>query len=320
MAHHSDHHGKPSHPYHLVNPSPWPALGALSGFLLTFGSAGAFHGKGFGIPLVIAGLFALFYTMYVWWRDVVREAEVEKAHSGAVAHGLRWGMALFIISEVMFFSAFFWAFFHASTMPLTPLEDPWAVAPGVWPPKGIEVFDPWHIPLLNTLILLLSGTTVTWAHAALLNNDRKGLVQGLALTVLLGLIFTGFQAFEYAHAAFGFKDTVYASTFYMATGFHGLHVIIGTIFLIVCLLRAMKGHFTPERHLGFEFAAWYWHFVDVVWLFLFVCVYGELVNHLLPALTVIFTGKNIAFMAIALTFAGAFLGYRCVVCKPAARA
>jgi cytochrome c oxidase subunit 3 len=229
---------------------------------------------------------------------------VEHVHSREVAVGLRFGMALFIVSEVMFFAAFFWAFFNASALPKLPLEDVWAIAPGIWPPKGIEPFDPWSIPFLNTLILLLSGTTVTWAHHALLNNDRKGLIQGLTYTVILGMIFTSFQAYEYMHASFGFKEGVYASTFYMATGFHGFHVIIGTIFLFVCLMRAKKGHFTPERHLGLEFAAWYWHFVDVVWLFLFVCVYGGLVNQMLPMFEMIFTGRNFAILGVLLTLGG----------------
>ena len=308
MSHHD--HKEPGHPYHLVNPSPWPALGAVAATLLTFGAARAMHGLSFGIPMIIAGAFLVLYTMYVWWRDVVREAEVEKVHTSVVARGLRGGMALFIISEVLFFAAFFWAFFNASTMPRLPLADTWAIASGPWPPAGIHPFDPWHIPFLNTLILLLSGTTVTWAHYALLNNDRRGLIHGLAWTVFLGVCFTGFQAYEYTHAAFGFKDGVYASTFYMATGFHGAHVIIGTIFLAVCLFRSIKGHFTPQRHLGLEFAAWYWHFVDVVWLFLFVCVYASFINKILPMLEVIFTARNMAAAGVAITAAGGYFAYR----------
>jgi len=144
---------------------------------------------------------------------------------------------------------------------------------GHWPPKGVEVLDPWHLPLLNTLILLTSGTTVTWAHHALLHDDRSGLKKGLILTVILGAVFSAVQVYEYAHAPFAFKGSIYGATFFMATGFHGFHVLVGTIFLLVCLFRAMAGHFKPNHHLGFEFAAWYWHFVDVVWLFLFACIY-----------------------------------------------
>jgi cytochrome c oxidase subunit 3 len=176
------------------------------------------------------------------------------------------GMVLFIASEVMFFAAFFWAFFDASLFPKEATG-------GQWPPTGVLPFDPMALPLLNTLILLTSGVTVTWAHHALREGDRAGLLQGLALTILLGASFTGIQAYEYAHAAFGFREGIYPTTFFMATGFHGFHVIIGTTFLIVCWFRAWKGHFKPDHHFGFEAAAWYWHFVDVVWLFLFVCVY-----------------------------------------------
>lgn len=271
-AHGGGHQGH-SHPYHLVDPSPWPALGALSLLILAFGAARYMHGLSGGGPMVMAGFSLVLYTMFVWWRDVVREAHVEHLHTREVRHGLRMGMGLFILSEVLFFAAFFWAFFNAAGWPKEALTDTWAIMKGMWPPKDIQPFDAWDIPFMNTLILLLSGTTVTWAHHSLLHGDRKGLVQGLWCTVILGVLFTSLQAYEYTHAAFGFKDGVYASTFYMATGFHGLHVIIGTIFLAVCLVRAIKGHFTVESHLGFEFAAWYWHFVDVVWLFLFVWVY-----------------------------------------------
>lgn len=269
------------HQYHLVNPSPWPILGAFALFAVAIGMAMFMHKIAWGGTILTAGLMVVLYTMYVWWRDVVHEAQVDRAHSMPVTTGLRIGMALFITSEVMFFAAFFWAFFNASTMPVKPLTDVWEMAKGVWPPEGIKPFDPWHLPFLNTLVLLLSGTTVTWAHHALLHNDRKDLIRGLTCTVVLGFLFTCLQAFEYSHAAFGFKDGIYASAFFMATGFHGLHVIVGTIFLAVCLMRARKGDFTPKQHLGFEFAAWYWHFVDVVWLFLFVFVYCGLANKVL---------------------------------------
>ena len=176
---------------------------------------------------------------------------------------MRYGMILFIASEVMFFLAFFWAFFDSSLYPDT----------GVWPPAGVETFDPFDIPLINTMVLLLSGCTCTWAHAALLENDRKNFILGLGVTVLLGAAFTGLQIYEYDHATFGFKDGIYSSTFYMATGFHGFHVLVGTCFLVVCRFRGRAGHFNPEHHFGFEAAAWYWHFVDVVWLFLFICIY-----------------------------------------------
>lgn len=270
---------KQSHDYHLVDPSPWPLLGSLSALIMFTGAVFFMHDKPLGNVMLPVGLLLVLYTMYVWWRDVVREGLKDGHHTNIVRHGLRFGMALFILSEIMFFFVFFWSFFKSSLDPVLLFEGahlfdiPESVKEGVWPPEGVVTFNPWDLPFINTLILLLSGTTVTWAHYALLHNDRANLVKALWLTVILGICFTILQAYEYHHAAFGFKDGIYSSNFYMATGFHGVHVIIGTIFLAVCLVRAKKGHFSPEGHLGFEFAAWYWHFVDVVWLFLFASVY-----------------------------------------------
>jgi len=257
------------HPYHLVDPSPWPLTGAFGGGALVLGIILWAHSS---ITWVFwLGLLMTLGTMFMWWRDVLRESATPGLHSPIVRIGLRYGMTLFIASEVMFFVAFFWAYFHFA---LFPEHVSGAAAPPIWPPRGIETFDPWGLPFLNTMILLLSGCTVTWAHAALLQNDRKALIQGLALTVMLGLIFTGLQIKEYTIAPFAFSGGgVYPSVFFLATGFHGFHVMVGTTFLAVCLIRAIKGHFSPERHFGFEAAAWYWHFVDVVWLFLFVCIY-----------------------------------------------
>lgn len=270
----ADAHAK-NHDYHLVDPSPWPAIGAVSAFILAVGAVMWMHGSNPAVMLI--GFAGALYTMFMWWRDVVKESH-KGDHTDVVSLHLRYGMLLFIASEVMFFVAWFWAFFDASLFAGDVMQPSrFDATSGVWPPKGVDVFDPWHLPLVNTLILLTSGTTVTWAHHALLNNDRKGLKWGLALTVALGLLFTAVQAYEYAHAAFAFNrdngGNIYGSTFFMATGFHGFHVIIGTLFLIVCLFRALKGHFRPEKHFGFEAAAWYWHFVDVVWLFLFACIY-----------------------------------------------
>jgi len=268
-------HAKPHHDYHLVNPSPWPAVGATSAFVAAVGLIFWMHQTVSYAPLVFgAGAIGIAYTMIGWWRDVIYEAEVEGDHTRVVQISHRYGMILFIASEVMFFVAWFWAYFNTALFP-GEFRDVARIAftGGVWPPKGIDTFDPWHFPLLNTLILLTSGTTVTWAHHALLHNDRKGLVWGLALTIALGLTFTCVQAWEYAHAAFHYSGNIYGATFFMATGFHGAHVIIGSIFLIVCLFRAIAGQFKPTQHLGFEFAAWYWHFVDVVWLFLFTFLY-----------------------------------------------
>ena len=270
----ADAHAK-HHDYHLVNPSPWPAIGGAAAFILAIGAVSWMHG---GTWAVMALGFALvLYVMFMWWRDVIAEAHAGD-HTPVVSLHLRYGMIMFIASEVMFFVAWFWAFFDASLFSDEAIQaSRLAVTEGVWPPKGTAIFDPWHLPLVNTLILLTSGTTVTWAHHALLNNDRQGLKWGLIATVCLGALFTAVQAYEYAHAAFAFSrdngGNIYGSTFFMATGFHGFHVLIGTIFLLVCLFRALKGHFTPQQHFGFEAAAWYWHFVDVVWLFLFACIY-----------------------------------------------
>jgi cytochrome c oxidase subunit 3 len=263
-----------NHPYHLVNPSPWPFMTAFSLFFLTSGGVMSLHGFPYGHWLLGLGFFAVIFCAFRWWSDIIKEGRVDKAHTGAVQHGLRLAMALFIFSEIAFFGVFFSSFFKFSLFPEAILDGLWVVKEGIWPPAGIITFDPWSIPFLNTLILLLSGTTVTWAHHALLENNQKEMVTALAYTILLGMLFTGFQAYEYHHAEFAFTDGIYAANFYMATGFHGAHVIIGTIFLIVCYFRARKGHFAAGNgHLGFEFAAWYWHFVDVVWLFLFVFIY-----------------------------------------------
>ena len=290
-------HSEAKHDYHLVEPSAWPLVGSLSAFVMLGGAVlwmnKSYAGFGVlaGIPWIFAIGFAMvLYTMAGWWRDVITESVVQRQHTPVVKLGLRYGMVLFIASEVMFFVAWFWAYFNSALFPGD-------VSIGAWPPNGIVTLDPWHFPLLNTVILLTSGTTVTWAHHALQHGDKKGAVQGLLLTVILGASFTCIQAYEYAHApfTFGFNgaalaaftdpahaslaigqgnlSAIYGSTFFMATGFHGAHVIIGTIFLSVCLARAIIGHFTPTRHFGFEAAAWYWHFVDVIWLFLFTSIY-----------------------------------------------
>jgi cytochrome c oxidase subunit 3 len=259
--------GAKNHDYHLVEPSANPLFGALSALFLFGGMVMWFHDNRFGPVTIFVGVAGVLATMYLWWTDVIKEAHGGD-HTPVVQLHLRYGMILFIASEVMFFLAWFWAFFDSALFPSA------VDAVGhQWPPKGVEVLNPWGFPLLNTLILLCSGTTVTWAHHALIHGDRDGLKKGLACTIALGVLFTSIQAYEYAHAPFAFKGNIYGATFFMATGFHGFHVIIGTIFLTVCLLRAFRGDFTPRQHFGFEAAAWYWHFVDVVWLFLFTSIY-----------------------------------------------
>jgi cytochrome c oxidase subunit 3 len=256
-----------NHDYHLVDPDPWPLIGSISALFLFGGAVMWMHDNRYGPFVTIAGALAVLVTMANWWSNTIREAH-QGHHTPVVQLHLRYGMILFIASEVMFFLAWFWAFFDSALFP-SAVE---AVG-GQWPPKGIEVLNPWGFPLLNTLILLCSGTTVTYAHHSLIHGNRDGLKLGLWMTILLGLLFTSIQAYEYGQAPFAFKGNIYGATFFMATGFHGFHVIVGTIFLSVCLLRAYKGDFTPKQHFGFEAAAWYWHFVDVVWLFLFTSIY-----------------------------------------------
>ena len=292
------------HDYHLVNPSPWPLLASAAALITAIGAIAWMrtHVDGEGVLgikgwyLFAIGATALVASAWAWWLDIIREAN-EGYQTPVVQLHLRYGMIMFIASEAMFFVAWFWAYFDSALFPagvhelmnnaghLVGLTSRDELYGGKWPPAAVaetaaaipgyfkHTFNPWGLPLVNTLILLTSGCTVTWAHHSLLKNDRRGLVIGLLLTVLLGITFTICQAIEYSHAGFSFAGHSYGSTFFMATGFHGAHVIMGTIFLFVCLVRAIRGAFTPKQHFGFEAAAWYWHFVDVIWLFLFACIY-----------------------------------------------
>jgi len=282
MAHEKHDHGTVHYkdsgipqPYHLVRPSIWPLVGAMVAGIMMLGLVLYMHKDKFtigsmtiaaGLTLPLLGLAGLLFVMFAWWRDILHEAVVEKAHSPAARRGLHYGMALFISSEVMFFVAFFWAYYNSALFPSAAIG-------GIWPPANITTSATFDIPWFMTLILLLSGTTVTWAHHAVLENRQKQAVRALILTVALGISFTICQAYEYLHTDFSLQSGIFGSTFFMATGFHGLHVIIGTIFLAVCLGRAKRGDFKPDSHFGLTAAAWYWHFVDVVWLFLFASVY-----------------------------------------------
>ncbi len=271
------------HDYHIVDPSPWPALGALGAFALAVGAVSYFISRKGGDPqlwYMLPGALLVIFAMFGWWRDVIREAEYDGHHTPVVQLHLRYGMILFIVSEVMFFAAWFWAYFDVALFPGDDVLVARKELTGAqWPPVATEDgrfghgFDAWDLPLVNTLILLTSATTLTWAHHALQNNDRRGLIWGLIFTVILGVLFMICQAYEFNHAAFKFGGHIYGSTFFMATGFHGFHVIVGAIFLSVILYRATVGHFTPKQHVGFEAAAWYWYFVNVVWLFLFISIY-----------------------------------------------
>ena len=261
-----------NHDYHILAPSIWPLTGAVSAFIMLFGAVQWMSPEASGTPWVFAlGFVGVLYTMWSWWRETILENQAGD-HTPVVRIGLRYGFIMFIMSEVMFFAAWFWAFFKNAIYPMSEYEGTSYVAP------EFHAVDAFHLPLMNTLLLLISGCLVTWAHHALVHgNIRKDLVYGLAGGVIFGALFTMFQAYEYyellVHEGWTFGGEFFFGSFFMATGFHGFHVIIGTIFLTVCLVRASKGHFKPDDHIGFEAAAWYWHFVDVVWLFLFAAVY-----------------------------------------------
>jgi len=254
------------HSFHLVDPSPWPMICALTAFSFLYNMALYLHGDSISGSNLIWILLGLILFMLFWWEDVVREGTFEGQHTKKVVFGLRLGMLLFIVSEILFFFAFFWAFFHSSINPSISLG-------GVWPPAFLVTLNPWKIPLLNTILLLSSGAAVTWTHHAILWGSKFEAMLALVSTIAFAIIFTGLQVFEYLHAPFTISDSVYGATFYLATGFHGFHVFIGTCFLSVCLYRLYRNHFTRSQHFGFEAAAWYWHFVDVVWLFLFITIY-----------------------------------------------
>ena len=257
--------GITQHYFHIVDRSPWPFVVSFSLLVTAVGAAVWFHYEDTGSTLLF-GLLLTTLNLFLWWRDVVREGTFEGQHTLVVQRGLRIGFILFILSEVMFFFSFFWAFFNSS------------LAPGIeigciWPPAFIQPFSPWEVPLLNTLILVLSGATITWAHYAMVLGDRNETINGFILTLALGFFFTFFQGVEYFEAPFSISDSVYGATFFLLTGFHGLHVLVGACFISVCFIRYLSHHFTRKHHLGFEFAAWYWHFVDVVWLFLYLILY-----------------------------------------------
>jgi cytochrome c oxidase subunit 3 len=254
------------HPYHLVSASPWPFFTSLGVFTFIVGFVRYLHHYKTHCVLMIFGFLLTSLSIGCWFRDIIRESTFEGRHTKKVQLGLKIGMILFILSELMFFFSFFWAFFHSSLIPTI-----WIGC--VWPPKGIITLNPWAIPFLNTILLLLSGAFLTWSHFAIITSNRKDSINSLIITIALGILFTGLQGYEYITAPFNISDGIYGSIFYLATGFHGFHVILGTLLLIVCLYRLVNYHFSQRHHLGFEFASWYWHFVDVIWLFLFLTIY-----------------------------------------------
>ena len=249
------------HPFHIVDSRPWPLTGSLGGLYLLSGLAGWMN-KFVTTPLIMLGLLILVLTLIQWWRDICRESTLQGKHTSKVESGLRIGIVFFICREVCLFFTFFWAFFHSSLRPSI-----------YWPPSGVSPINPYGVPLLNTSLLLSRGATLTWTHIAIINSKTNEAKIGFIWTVFLGLLFTVIQVMEYIYCPFTISDSVYGSIFFVSTGFHGAHVIIGTIFISVIWVRHTVGHLSQHHHLGFEASAWYWHFVDVVWLFLFLCVY-----------------------------------------------
>ena len=254
------------HPFHLVDHSPWPFTSGFGSLFLVSGLVRWIHGYETFIILSKFGALILGLTIWQWWRDVRREATMQGKHTRKVEVGLRLGMLLFIVSEIFFFYSFFWAYFHSTLGPRS-------IVCGYCNTYTVRTINPFHVPLLNTLLLLGRGSSMTWVHIAVLAHNRAEATLGFAITVSLGAAFTGLQILEYTQCPFSISDSVYGSSFYLATGFHGLHVIIGTIFIVVIFTRHLNGHFSARHHLGLEARAWYWHFVDVIWLFLFICIY-----------------------------------------------
>nr|ARO34924.1 cytochrome c oxidase subunit III [Janus compressus] len=253
-----------NHPFHMVEKSPWPLICSLNMIIMTSGFTKWFHYNNY--TMFMTGVMAMLVSMFQWWRDVTRESTYQGLHSKEVYLNMNWGMILFIISEVFFFLSFFWAYFHASLSPSIEIGS-------MWPPKGIIAFNPYHIPLLNTIILISSGASITWSHHSLINKKFNQTMISLMMTITLGVYFSILQKYEYDESYFTITDSIYGSTFFMATGFHGIHVLIGTSFLMICLIRLIKNHFSNNHHFNFEAASWYWHFVDIVWIFLYISIY-----------------------------------------------
>nr|YP_004934932.1 cytochrome c oxidase subunit III [Pedipes pedipes]AEQ93860.1 cytochrome c oxidase subunit III [Pedipes pedipes] len=254
----------PRSPFHLVEYSPWPLLGSLGIMSIPVGLV--YYIRTTDLKLLLLGVLTTALVAFVWWRDIVREATFQGHHPSYVVKGLKMGVLLFIVSEVCFFFAFFWAYFHSSLAPCIEIGSQ-------WPPAGISTLPVFGVPLLNTSVLLLSGVSITWCHHSIEEGKLKASLQALFLTLVLGFYFLYLQYGEYCETSFTMADSVYGSTFFIATGFHGLHVLVGATFLSVCFLRLAQQHFSKQHHVGFLAAAWYWHFVDVVWLFLYVSIY-----------------------------------------------
>nr|YP_009735119.1 cytochrome c oxidase subunit III [Acropyga guianensis]QBG38615.1 cytochrome c oxidase subunit III [Acropyga guianensis] len=252
-----------NHSFHLVSISPWPIIISFSLFNNLISMIMWFHTFNY---LIFISIPCSILCIYQWWRDIIRESTFQGIHTKSVYKGLQMGMILFILSEIFFFISFFWAYFHSSLSPTIEIGQ-------FWPPLGIKSFSPYDIPLMNTITLISSGLTITWTHHSILNNNMIESLKSLMMTIILGLYFTFLQLIEYFDSSFSLADSIYGSIFFLSTGFHGIHVIIGTLFLLICIYRMNLFHFSKTHHFGFEAATWYWHFVDVIWLFLYISIY-----------------------------------------------
>ena len=253
-------------PFHLANLSPWPLYTSILTFQLLLSFILFFHNYKNATVSIYFSIIILTYVILNWFHNIVVESTYQGNHTKKVQSGIKMGMILFITSEIMFFFSFFWTFFHSSLAPSIWIGS-------IWPPAGIEIISLWHLPFLNTVILLSSGVSLTWSHRALLNKSIYPAISGLLITILWGLAFTFLQYIEYKNTSFSINDSIYGSIFFLLTGFHGFHVILGTMLLIVCLIRLYNYHFLSNQHVGYECSIWYWHFVDVVWIFLYILVY-----------------------------------------------
>nr|UZT67508.1 cytochrome c oxidase subunit 3 [Trybliographa sp. ZJUH 20220008] len=253
-----------NHPYHLVTLSPWPLLTSLSTMIMMSGSIMMFN---YGQMLIMMmGLTSIILCSYQWWRDMIRESTFQGSHTKLVTKGLKLSMILFILSELLFFISFFWTYLHSALSPNIEIG-------AMWPPLNINQFNPYQIPFLNTILLLSSGFTITLSHHSILNKNKSLSTKSLLMTIFLGMTFSLIQMYEYLESSFTISDSIYGSIFFMTTGFHGLHVIIGTIFLIISYTRLTNNHLTPSHHFGFEAATWYWHFVDIIWIIVYTLIY-----------------------------------------------
>lgn len=255
---------KSNHPYHIVTIRPWPLITSFNIIFFLIGLIKWFYYL--NLDLIFISLLALLLSLYQWWRDVVREGTFQGIHTSRIIKNLKIGIILFIISETFFFISLFWAYFHIALSPRIEIGI-------LWPPKNIIIFNPYDVPLLNSIILITSGITITWSHHLLLNNNKSSAINVLIYTIFLRALFSLCQFYEYYQAPFTIADSVYGSIFYVTTGFHGIHVFVGTLFLSVCLIRIINNHFSRNHHIGYEAAIWYWHFVDIIWLFVYIWIY-----------------------------------------------